>query len=151
MERGERKKEKKTKSRMREQRESKKTRQIGKVTEGEECVGRTTKKGRWKTIDRPSHTGSKRGIEHVNVDADINGRVADTVLDLAHDGCGTARLVECACRDHVESAAQVVAHVALAAEQRRSYPRVDRGVEDQVLWTLVSWFWRVKIFSGETW
>lgn len=88
--------------------------------------------GKKEDYGRTLRTWSERGVQHVDVDADVDLGVPHAVLDFVDDALG-ADPVEIPRLDHVEAAPQVVAQVALGADQGGADPGVDRGVEDEVL------------------
>lgn len=77
-------------------------------------------------------TWCKSGIQYVNVHADVDPRVPNSVLD-PRDDAVCADLVDVSGSHHFEAAADVVANVTLAAGDWRSDAGVDRGVQNQVL------------------
>lgn len=79
-----------------------------------------------------ARTWSERRVQHVDVDADVDLGIAHAVLDPPDNPFGPEP-VEVPRFDHVEAASQVVAQVALGPDQGGADPRVDGGVEDQVL------------------
>lgn len=82
-------------------------------------------------------TWRKCWIKNIDVHANVDFRVSNTLLYLRYYACG-ADLIQVACFNGGKAAANIVSHVAFPTNEWCSYTGVDRGIANEPLVIIIS-------------